>query len=312
MDEYLEEYISIIKKEIHKRGTLSLLVKKIFKKKKSNMSIMNNYNINNYINKNIVNKSSSTNFNNEKQNKRNSLILSQTPTIRQSFNNKIKLTKNLLNRFNIDKEVKKYEEQTERGNVLKKMTNYFIKYYNRDDNFNINMRYYQKKLGIENPIYFEKNIYNFSSTKVKNDKLLFSKNIRKVASVIEKKELKVNNRFSILGLSNFSVLGNVQCIKENLNLKNIEKIKKCYTPINLKRINKSILYNSNNIIIEDNSSVSKIKKSVNNIGLIINKEENNLKPKIKRINDKYIFSKNNERDIKTSYNRNNRILKIID
>lgn len=317
MDEYLEEYISIIKKEIHKRGTLSLLVKKIFKKKKSKISILNN-NINSFINKNIINKSLSVNFNNENQNKRNSLLC-QSPTIRQSFNNKMKLTKNLLNRFNIDKELKKYEEQTERGNVLKKMTNYFIKYYNRDDNFNINMRYYQKKLGIENPIFFDKKIYNFSSSKVKNDQLLFSKNIRKAASVIEMKEAKINNRISLLGFSNFSILGNIQCIKENLNIKNMEKIKKCYTPINSKRIKNSILYKSNNIIKEENSSESKIKKVfINNIGMITNKEDNSLRNKIKRINDNYSFSKeknfmkNKERDIKTSFNRNNRILKIIE
>ena len=126
-------------------------------------------------------------------------------TSRQAFNqNKFIFTKNLMKMFKIDQEVKKQEIIIEREETFKKMTNYFLKNYNVDKNFNSNMHYYQKKLGVLEPITIEKK--SFLSTKKNNEQILLLKKLREAPSAIEKKK---NMRNSFTNSDTFYKLGHV-------------------------------------------------------------------------------------------------------
>ncbi len=170
---YLPNYITFTIKEIEKRKVLNNLVRKMFNKKK-----------------------------------RSSLF-----TNKQFTQNKFIFNKNLLKNLNVEAEINKQEKIYEKEETLKKMTTYFLKNYLLDKNFNSNMFYYQKKLGINEPIKFE--FKEFPSTKWKNEELLFKRNIRNATSAIQLNKEGIRKSYEI---SNYNILSNIGGIKENIIL----------------------------------------------------------------------------------------------
>lgn len=107
----------------------------------------------------------------------NSTILS---TSRQFHQTKFFFTKNLMKTFKLQDEIDKEIVNAEREETFKKMTNYFLKSYATDKSFKSNMIYYQKKMGIKEPIQIDNR--QLPSTKKKNEEILFYRKLRNAPS----------------------------------------------------------------------------------------------------------------------------------
>lgn len=208
------------------------------------------------------------------------------------------------------------------------MMYYFVKNYNIDNNFDKSMYYYQKRLGIKQPIEIESKIY--LSAKKKNDTIILNKkkNNKNISlkisgknnNNITNKEDRKNsvfpyinkiNKTHLKGNSHYIKLVNkFKLIKDNKDLtinSDLSTIQRRYSSII--RDNHCINKNKSLVTINKNKYESKISYSLNNNNTFINHCNNTCN---KKLNLNFSLNKNILHNVINKKSKKTRKIKITD